>query len=237
MRLAIISDIHANWQAFEAVLEHAADVDAGICLGDVVGYGADPVRCVDEARARGWLTLVGNHDRACTDPQILNWFNDDAAAVIRWTQQQLGDDRLAWLRELPEAQQQHDVVLVHASPRDPIFEYILDGPTAFANLNLLDQRACLHGHTHLPGRFSFSGEDIEHEYRLGEISLAGPALINPGSVGQPRDGIPDASYGVWDVEAGTFEWRRVAYDREGAKQAIRSAGLPERFAGRLDLGR
>jgi diadenosine tetraphosphatase ApaH/serine/threonine PP2A family protein phosphatase len=238
VRLGVFSDIHANWQALEAVLEHAHDIDAGICLGDVVGYGADPVRCLDEVRRLGWPTLVGNHDRACTDTQILTWFNTDAATVIHWTKDQLGEERLGWLGSLPEVEARNDVLLVHASPRDPIFEYVLDADTAFANLRLLGDRACFHGHTHVPGYFYFGdGESVAHNYWLGRVRVNGPTLINPGSVGQPRDGIPDASYGVWDLEAGMFEWRRVPYDRDGAKQAIRTAGLPDRFASRLDVGR
>ena len=237
MKLGVFSDIHGNWQALQAVLEDAADIDAGICLGDVVGYGGDPVRCLDEVRRMGWPTLVGNHDRACTDLHILTWFNDDAARVIRWTKDQLDEDRLGWLASLPEAETRSGALLVHASPRDPIFEYILDAETAHANLRLIGERACFHGHTHLPGYFYLDGEDVVHNYWLGRIRLNGPTLVNPGSVGQPRDGIADASYGVWDLDQGVFEWRRVAYDREGAKRAIRAAGLPERFASRLDAGR
>lgn len=237
MRIGVFSDIHANWQALEAVLAHAEpDIDTGICLGDVVGYGGDPVKCLDEIRAKGWPTLVGNHDRACTDQQILDWFNDDAAHVIRWTIESLGKDRLDWLANLPEAADQDGILLVHASPRDPIFEYILDGATAAANLELLEGKACLHGHTHVPGCFSFNGENVEHAYWVGQLRVVGPALINPGSVGQPRDGNPDASYAIWDTDLETFEWRRIPYDREGAKRAILKAKLPPRFAARLDVG-
>ncbi len=219
------------------MLEDAQDIDHAVCLGDVVGYGGDPVRCLDEVRSRGWPTLVGNHDRACTDEHILSWFNADAAAAIRWTREQLDEERITWLRELPESAIENGVLLVHASPRGPIFEYILDRATAAANLELLGDGACLHGHTHVPGCFHHEGVRVAHSSGIGSIRIEGPVLINPGSVGQPRDGIPDASYGVWDVEAATFEWRRVPYDREGAKRAILAAGLPPRFAARLDLGR
>jgi len=237
VRIGVLSDIHANWQALEAVLADAEpDIDTGLCLGDVVGYGGDPVKCVDQIRERGWPTLVGNHDRACTDQQILDWFNDDAADVIRWTIESLGPKRLDWLRKLPEAADHDGTLLVHASPRDPIFEYILDGPTAAANLELLEDKACLHGHTHVPGCFFFNGDNVEHTYWLGELRVEGPALINPGSVGQPRDGNPDASYAIWDTDLDVLEWRRVPYDRESAKQAILKAKLPARFASRLDIG-
>jgi diadenosine tetraphosphatase ApaH/serine/threonine PP2A family protein phosphatase len=238
VRIGVFSDIHANWQALEAVIaDSEGDIDQGLCLGDVVGYGGDPVRCLDEVRKRQWPTLIGNHDRACTDPHILDWFNDDAAFVIKWTIDELGEDRLGWLQGRPESDTRDGVLLVHGSPRDPIFEYILDGATAAANLQLLAGHACLHGHTHVPGYFYLNGEAVEHNYWLGKVRVSGPSLINPGSVGQPRDGNPDASYAIWDTEDESLEWRRVPYDREGAQRAILDAGLPERFATRLAAGR
>lgn len=238
MRIAVLSDIHSNWHALEAVLEHAAaDADDYICLGDVVGYGGDPVRCLEQVEFSGWPTLVGNHDRACTDRDILAWFNEDAATAIRWTIEQLTDAQLSWLRDLPERLRRNGALAVHASPRDPIYEYILDAPSALANLDLIDRSVCFHGHTHLPGVFLIEAGALDHRYTLGETSLQGPMLVNPGSVGQPRDGDPDASYGLWDTEASTFDFRRVPYDRAGAQAAIREAGLPERFATRLDFGR
>ncbi len=125
---------------------------------------------------------------------------------------------------------------MHASPREPVYEYVLDARTAGANLDLLGDTICLHGHTHLPGVFHVEHGRVVHDYQLGVIQLPRPALVNPGSVGQPRDHVPDASYGVWDTERGTFEFRRVPYDREAAKRSIRTAGLPDRFADRLDFG-
>jgi diadenosine tetraphosphatase ApaH/serine/threonine PP2A family protein phosphatase len=236
MRIAVLSDIHANWHALEAVLDDCPPVDEVLCLGDVVGYGGEPKRCLDEVRSRKWPTLVGNHDRACTDPTILTWFNDDAARVIRWTAQELGPKRLKWLKELPEASVSHEVLLVHGSPRDPVYEYILDAMTAEANLELLEDGVCFHGHTHVAGVFAPGDGVPSHSYQRGQMQLKGPQLVNPGSVGQPRDRDPDASYGIWDVGASTFEFRRVPYDREAAKAAIRAAGLPPRFADRLDFG-
>lgn len=238
MRVAVLSDIHANWQALEAVLEDLpTDLDELVCLGDVVGYGADPERCVDEISERSHITLLGNHDVACVRPELLEWFNDEAAFAIRWTRERLGDGRLRWLEELPAETEFNGAVLVHASPRDPVFEYILDGLTARKNLELLGDRVGLHGHTHVPGIFRLDGDRLVHAYDEGNETLAGPCLVNPGSVGQPRDGNPDASYGIWDVDESTFEFRRVGYDRETAKRRIAEAGLPERFAQRLDLGR
>jgi diadenosine tetraphosphatase ApaH/serine/threonine PP2A family protein phosphatase len=236
LRVAVISDIHGNWPALEAVLADLPAVEEVICLGDVVGYGAEPVRCVDFVRERGWLTLTGNHDRACIDDDVLGWFNDDAATAIRWTIDQLGPDRLDWLRELPEECARDHTLLVHASPRSPLYEYVLDAYAAVANLHELGDRLCFHGHSHVPGVFRFAGERVEHEYVVGTVDLEVPALVNPGSVGQPRDRVPDASYGIWDVEADTFEFRRVPYDRAAAQRAILDAGLPPRFAARLDFG-
>lgn len=237
MRVAIFSDIHANWQALEAVLRDCPQVDETVCLGDIVGYGGDPKRCIDEVMKRGWPTLVGNHDRACTDPEILEWFNEDAASVVRWTIELIGAERLDWLRELPDSRNERDVLMVHASPRDHIYEYVLDTAVASANLDLLGEGLCFHGHTHVPGIFSTAAGTVMHEYRVDTFPLVGPALINPGSVGQPRDGVPTASYGVWDVDRQTFEFRRVRYDIKGAQRAIRKARLPERFALRLETGR
>jgi diadenosine tetraphosphatase ApaH/serine/threonine PP2A family protein phosphatase len=236
MRVAVFSDIHGNWPAFEAVLEDAQDVDRALCLGDIVGYGGDPVRCLDEVRERGWPALVGNHDRACTDPQILAWFNDDAATVIHWTKDLLGEDRLGWLRQLPEVQTEDGVLLVHASPRDPIFEYVLDGATAAANLDLLGDRACLHGHTHIPGYFYPDGDTVQHNYWLGRVRVHGPVLINPGSVGQPRDGDPRAAWLELDLDTWQAVYHRTEYDIAGAAAAIRAARLPDSLAERLSYG-
>ena len=240
MRIAFLSDIHSNWPALKAVLadlDGVEAVDEVVCLGDVVGYGAAPMRCLDLVRTRGWLTLVGNHDRACTDVSLLDWFNPEAAQAARWTREQLDADRLRWLGELPERGERAGAQLVHGSLRDPVYEYILDAASAAASLRLLGGRICFHGHTHVPGVFHVEQGRVRHGYRQGSMRLPTPALVNPGSVGQPRDGDPDASYGVWDAEAGLFEFRRVPYDRAGAKRAILDAGLPPRLAFRLDFGR
>jgi diadenosine tetraphosphatase ApaH/serine/threonine PP2A family protein phosphatase len=239
MRVAIISDIHANWPALEAVLADLAAlpvVDDTVCLGDVVGYGGDPVRCLDYVRERGWQSLLGNHDLACADRDVLDWFNEDAATAIRWTVDQLGQERIEWLRGRPPTDSCGGALLVHASPRSPVFEYVMDAESAAANLDELDGGLCFHGHSHLPGVFRFEDGQVRHDYRVGTIELRGPAMVNPGSVGQPRDRDPDSSYGVWDTRAGTFEFRRVPYDRVAAQQSILDAGLPSRFAHRLEFG-
>jgi diadenosine tetraphosphatase ApaH/serine/threonine PP2A family protein phosphatase len=236
VRVAVISDIHANWQALQAVVADLPPVDEVVCLGDVVGYGAEPARCLDLVRAEGWLTLAGNHDRACTDRDVLGWFNDDAAEAIRWTIEQLGATRIDWLRNLPPSAIRDGALLVHASPRSPLYEYVLDIDTAEANLEQLGDALCFHGHSHVPGIFHVDEGRVEHDYRIGLLAVDGPALVNPGSVGQPRDRDPDASYGVWDTDDETFEFRRVPYDLASAQRAILDAGLPDRFAHRLEFG-
>jgi diadenosine tetraphosphatase ApaH/serine/threonine PP2A family protein phosphatase len=236
----MVSDIHANWVALEAVLEDLESleaVDEVICLGDVVGYGPEPGRSLDYVRSSGWLTLVGNHDRACTDLAVLDWFNADAAAAIRWSADQLDAGQVDWLRQLPERAERCGLQLVHGSPRDPVYEYILDSQTAAVNFKMIGESVCFHGHTHVPGVFHVEHGVMTHDYSHGAVPVGGPALVNPGSVGQPRDGDPDASYGVWDTEASSFEFRRVPYDRERVKQAILEADLPPRLAFRLDFGR
>jgi diadenosine tetraphosphatase ApaH/serine/threonine PP2A family protein phosphatase len=236
MRVAIISDIHANWPALEAVLDDLPAIDDVICLGDVVGYGGNPIQCLDYVRNRQWLTLLGNHDLACADRDVLDWFNDDAATAIRWTVEQIGPERVDWLGARPPTDRRDGALLVHASPRSPVFEYVMDAESAAANLSELDGGLCFHGHSHLPGVFRMDGDRVRHHYGAGPIELHGPALVNPGSVGQPRDRDPDSSYGIWDTEAGTFEFRRVGYDRLAAQKAIMEAGLPARFAHRLEFG-
>src|SRR5204863_8338075 len=135
-------------------------------------------RCLDEVTRHLWIDLVGNDDRACTDPEILEWFNDDAAAVVRWTIEVIGAKRLEWLRGLPDSHFEHDVLLVHASPRDHIYEYVLDTAVAHANLELPDGRICFHGHTHVPGIFGMSSDTVTHEYRVETFKLNGAALEN-----------------------------------------------------------
>ncbi len=236
MRVAVISDIHANWQALEAVVADLPEIDSIVCLGDLVGYGGDPIRCVDLVRERGWLTLLGNHDLACAEREVLDWFNEDAAVAIRWTVDQIGADRVDWLRDRPPIEQLDGALLVHASPRSPVFEYVMDAESAALNLGQLGDALCFHGHSHLPGVYRIDDDVVRHDYQHGTIAIDGPALVNPGSVGQPRDRDPDSSYGIWDTEAGTFEFRRVSYDRDAAQRAILEAGLPARFAHRLDFG-
>lgn len=242
MRILIISDIHANLVALEAVLADAGPCDAVWCLGDLVGYGPRPNECVTRVRSLANLTcLLGNHDQAVRGEVDLRVFNGDARAALAWTQQTVTPDTLAYLRSLSPQCVWRDYTLVHASPRQPIWEYILDTETAYNNFPFFTTPYCLVGHTHQPVIFrqlAPRGEVLEErpDY-AAPFSLARQRLIiNPGSVGQPRDNNPDAAYARLDVDSETWEYRRVAYDVAATQSQLRAAGLPERLAARLGYG-
>jgi predicted phosphodiesterase len=239
MRIAVLSDIHSNLEALTAVLAHAGSVDAVWQLGDVVGYGPEPDAVVATLLAVGAVGVRGNHDAAALGGPEIDWFNPDARAAAEWTRDQLTEDTRAWLSGLPETLVIDDLTLVHGSPRDPLREYITSAAIARANLGEVATSHVLHGHTHVPVAFTVEGD------RMGVVAptsgstlgLDGRrALINPGSVGQPRDGDPRASYLILDPEAATVTWHRVPYDVRVVQDAIRGAGLPHRLADRLALG-
>jgi predicted phosphodiesterase len=241
MHVAVISDIHGNRQAFEAVLGaiDAETVDEIWCLGDLVGYGADPDACVEMAFDRCELILAGNHDLAVTGALSLEEFSPGAAAAARWTQEAISARNLEALRPLPPQDLEHDVGLFHASPRDPIWEYVLSTLQAELCLDAQSHRVCLVGHSHVALAFARRGDSVAgtacpegSRADLGE----GKWIINPGSVGQPRDADPRAAWMLLDLENWTASWRRVEYDIAGAQAAIHAAGLPQALAERLGYG-
>ena len=253
LRLAIISDIHANLPALEAVLasiEEAA-VDELWCLGDVVGYGAQPDECARLVSEHCSLCLVGNHDLAVLDELDVSAFSPAAAAAVRWTRDVAKDATLEFLRRLEPADESHEVALYHASPRDPVWEYVLWPDQAAECIGIQAARVSLVGHSHValffvmpenqgpPGR-SAELLDAARGAQAGggtRLNLSeGRWLANPGSVGQPRDGDPRASYVLYDQSAATFTWHRVGYDITAAQQAISEAGLPPWLAERLTQG-
>jgi diadenosine tetraphosphatase ApaH/serine/threonine PP2A family protein phosphatase len=236
MRIAVISDIHANREALDAVLSSLPQVDEVWCLGDIVGYGADPLYCLDVARESGWVMLKGNHDEAVVNPAVLSWFNSAARRAAIWTAKQLDISRIAFLRSLPAKRLYKGYLLVHGSPRDPLYEYILDSATAGIVIRSIVDMICWHGHTHVPGMFELTASGIRHFYALGEFAVANAMLVNPGSVGQPRDGDPRASFAIFDTETRVVEFRRVEYDIEKAANKIAKAGLPTFLAQRLFSG-
>ena len=240
MRLAVLSDIHANLAALDAVCEAMPPVDEVWALGDIVGYGPQPNEVILRLQELGARSVLGNHDGAAIGTVDASWFNPDAATAIRWTGEVLDDNSRAYLAVLPEVRRDGELTAVHGSPREPIWEYITDASVAADNLDAFETRHCLYGHTHQPVIYRADRGRIEvvTADSAAPIALdARRALINPGSVGQPRDGNPHASYLVLDTEAGTAEFRRVAYDVALTQRLMRAAQLPHWLVERLALGR
>ena len=242
MRIAVLSDIHGNRHAFEAVLAdaHAEGVDEAWCLGDLVGYGADPNACVRLAREHCAICLAGNHDLVVTGTMPMDDFSRNAAIAARWTQDEMDLDNLEFLRRLTPDGLEEDIGLFHASPRDPIWEYVLSSLLAERCLDVQEQRVALIGHTHVALSVSREpGQGVDGQTRAGGALTgigSGQWLLNPGSVGQPRDGDPRAALLLLDTSAWTAQWRRATYDVEGAGAAILHAGLPSSLAERLQYG-
>jgi diadenosine tetraphosphatase ApaH/serine/threonine PP2A family protein phosphatase len=246
LRAAVLSDIHANRQALEAVL--AAVDEAGIdeiwCLGDMVGYGADPDACTALVRERASLSLVGNHDLALLGALDISTFSEAAAAAVEWTRENVSEDTLDFLRSLEPAASRAGVGLFHASPRDPVWEYVLSTDQAEAGLDAQEERVGLIGHSHI-SLFFVRATGEAHRHAQGAQAMAGTEielgegewLLNPGSVGQPRDGDPRAAWLELDTERWLALYHRLPYDIEGAAAAIREAGLPDVLAERLETGR
>jgi diadenosine tetraphosphatase ApaH/serine/threonine PP2A family protein phosphatase len=245
LRAAVISDIHSNRHALEAVLGavDAAEVDEIWCLGDMVGYGAEPDACTALIRERSSVCLAGNHDLAVLAALDISTFSEAAAAAVEWTRENVGEATLEFLASLEPVASKSGIGLFHASPRDPVWEYVLSADQAEAGFEAQEERIGLIGHSHIalffcrtPGVRGYAqgaqatdGTEVE----IGE----GDWLLNPGSVGQPRDGDPRAAWLELDTEAWTARYHRVEYDIEGAAAAIRAAGLPDLLAERLGVGR
>lgn len=239
MRVAVLSDIHANLVALEAVLTAIGTVDALWHLGDVVGYGPEPDAVVERLSARGALGVAGNHDLAALGGDQIDWFNPDARAAMEWTRRRIDDPTRTWLGALPTTSVEAGVTLVHGSPRDPVWEYVTSLPIARRNLEALGTSIALHGHTHVPVAWVERDGGIEAVAPVdgSTLRLEGVrALLNPGSVGQPRDGDARASWLELDTESNVATWRRAAYDVERARAATLDAGLPARLADRLRHG-
>ena len=219
MRLAVVSDIHANLVAFEAVLSDMPPVDGYLCAGDVVGYGPWPAECVDRLRELGAPTIMGNHDRAVATETGFG-FNSMADAGVRYASEQLSQAQIEWLRSLPDERVEHDgrVKIVHGHPDDPDrYTY----PGLFKPAMLADEDVLIMGHTHVQAHEVFD-EGI---------------VMNPGSVGQPRDEDPRAAYSLLDLDAMTVEERRVEYDIDAVVEAVDEADLPAKIGKRLRKGR
>jgi len=245
MRIAVLSDIHANLAALDAVRADLPPADQVWVLGDIVGYGPQPNEVIATLQEMGARSVLGNHDGAAIGTVDAGQFNPDARRAIEWTATVIDDNSRAYLAALPEVRRDGDLTAVHGSPRDPIWEYITSPGIAAANFAHFDTRLCLFGHTHLPSVFRLVDDGIEPIIGLPDehVELGGDrALLNPGSVGQPRDGLPDAAYAVVDVdeESGSraaISFRRVRYDIERTQRAMREVDLPVRLVERLSYGR
>jgi predicted phosphodiesterase len=240
MRIAVVSDIHANLPALEAVLAALRPYDAVWHLGDVVGYGPQPDEVVERLMAEKAVGVRGNHDAAVIGELATDAFNDDARRAVEWAADHIRPPTRAWLSELPQRSERPPFTLVHASPRDPTWEYVFTSVTARSNYGAFVTPHCLVGHTHIPVAFRQAGPAIEQlSPSDGRASLAldeRRTIINPGGVGQPRDGDPRASAMLLDTEQMVVEWRRVEYPIEPVQQLMRAAGLPARLIDRLDFG-
>jgi diadenosine tetraphosphatase ApaH/serine/threonine PP2A family protein phosphatase len=242
MRSAILADIHSNLAAFQAVLEDLSRrgaVDEIWCLGDVVGYGPHPRECIQLLRQHKHLCVAGNHDWAAIGNIDTSYFNPEAAAACQWTAENLTSDDTDYLRSLPLALRQGDFTLVHGSPREPIWEYVLSTRSAQENFACFDTRFCLIGHSHAPLVFELGQDEVCRFGQLpAHLSLEKEErlIINCGSVGQPRDGDPRASYAVLDTGESTIHHYRIEYDIALTQQRMREAGLPSRLIDRLSLG-
>ena len=241
MKTLLISDIHANLTALEAVLADAGPVEAVWCLGDLVGYGPDPNECVVRVAALPNLRCVmGNHDAAALRQIEVDAFNPEARAALLWTQERLSAANLTFLESLPEMIEVDQITLVHGSPRQPVWEYLLDTRTATINFDYFETLYCFVGHTHLPVIYYLPDDQRMAHLIVPEnttqVTLAPRAIINPGSVGQPRDRDPRAAYALLDMEDYTWEWHRVAYDIPSVQERMHQAKLPERHIVRLAAG-
>lgn len=242
MRIAVVSDIHGNRHAFEAALDaiEATSCTEMWCLGDLVGYGADPDACVELARRHAAVCLAGNHDLGVRGDLPLEEFSRGAALAAQWTRANISNDTLDYLLALEPTNLEEAVGLYHASPRDPVWEYVLSPLQADLCLDVQRHRVCLIGHSHVALSFSrFEGVAATGEtHAAGEELEVGDGewLINPGSVGQPRDGDPRAAWLELDTDDWTALYHRTEYDIEGAAAAIRAARLPDSLAERLSFG-
>ncbi len=239
MLILVLSDIHANLEALDAVLDDAPAVGETWVIGDIVGYGPEPDEVVERLRERGVIAVRGNHDAAAIGGDEIDYFNEDARRAMLWTRTVISDRTRAWLTALPERVVREGFTLAHGSPRDPIWEYVTTTPVARASFDAMATDHGVIGHTHRPA--AYLNDD-------GVMSFMTPAegsqlvfgtrrvLLNAGSVGQPRDGINTAAWMTLDTEAGTATWQRSAYDIAAVQAAMRRVALPAFLRDRLAYG-
>jgi diadenosine tetraphosphatase ApaH/serine/threonine PP2A family protein phosphatase len=242
MRILVISDIHANYTALEAVIQDAGEVNEVWCLGDLVGYGPDPNAVIEQVRDLPHLTcILGNHDMAMIGKMALESFNGDARRSLIWTEKVLNADNMNFLRSLPQSTKvRGEVTMAHGSPRDPLWEYVLNTLTARLNFDHFDTPFCFVGHSHIQSIFQLNEDNdrvtVESVRVNQPVTLTPRMIMNPGSVGQPRDRDRRAAYAIYDTETRGWEARRVEYNVVEVQQRLREAGLPEKHAVRIGEG-
>ncbi|MEO8510593.1 MAG: metallophosphoesterase family protein [Chloroflexota bacterium] len=240
MRIAVLSDIHSNLAALDAVRADLPPVDEVWALGDIVGYGPQPNEVIAALQELGARSVMGNHDGAAIGTVDARDFNPDAALAIAWTAAALDDNARAYLAALPEVRVDGQLTAVHGSPRDPIWEYVVSASIARASFPAFETPICLFGHTHVPIVFTEVDDDAAVVQAVPGVPVlleGHRAMVNPGSVGQPRDGNPQSSYCLLDTDAGQVDFRRVPYDIERTQRAMRGHDLPPRLIERLSYGR
>jgi predicted phosphodiesterase len=241
MKILVISDIHANFEALQTVLRSAGNYDSIWCLGDIVGYGPDPNGCIDLLKSLHNLTCIrGNHDVAILGDMDIKLFNHDARSSIDWQRSQISSDNFEFLKNLPEKVNFPNCILVHGSPRYPIWEYVLDPFVARANFDHFKEDYCFIGHSHqaLICRWDPAKEKMDWNSQLNGhyYKMAPRMILNPGSVGQPRDNDPRASFGIFDDELMKWEVSRVEYPVHITQKRISELNLPEKNGQRLAGG-
>jgi predicted phosphodiesterase len=240
MKYAIIADIHANLEAFQVVLDDIQKQKCThiACLGDVVGYNANPKECLDIVRQMNIPCVKGNHDEYCSSEDELEGFNPNAAEAVIWTRQQLTEDDRKWLRDLKYVRLVSNFTIVHATLDQPTrWAYVFDKLMAAASFTYQNTAVCFFGHTHVPLAFIRDSQVRGGTYSKFKVEPGRKYFVNVGAVGQPRDGIPKAGYVVYDMDEGSIELRRLDYDIAAVQAKIRKAGLPERLAERLAAGK
>ncbi len=240
MKFAILADIHANLEALEVVLADAKEQQAThyACLGDVVGYCANPKQCLDIIRGMGMPCIKGNHDEYCSMDEALTGFNPHAAQAVEWTRNQLTESDRKWLRDLKYMRLVASFSIVHATLDGPQrWGYVFDKLAAAASFTYQNTALCFFGHTHVPIAFIRDSVVRGGTYSKFRIEPGKKYFVNVGSVGQSRDGVPRATYVIYDMAEGTIELRRLEYDKAKTQEKILAAGLPRRLADRLDEGR
>lgn len=250
MRYGLVTDIHSNLAALEAALrdmEQSGPLDGLLCMGDIVGYGPQPNEVVEQIKQRPLFSIIGNHDMAVLGQLALADFNRDAIDANVWTRMQLLEENIEWLESLtPMAQFDEKVTLAHGSPTEPVWEYLTTPHAAARNFAAFQTQICFIGHTHLPRFFRLKTKNGDtdtykadmHIPEPGEVMEIGESrvIINPGSIGQPRDGDKRAAYAIYDDDAMTVTFGRAGYDIAATQELMRHAQLPARLIMRLDYG-